>query len=59
MNLIVLLNLLNLLAGVLIAGGVYQIAGPGWACIVGGTYLAFNVITTTRALNVRDTTPEK
>jgi len=52
MNIFFLLNTLNFLAAVLICAGVFLNFGLGWALITGGTYLAFNVITTVKALNV-------
>ena len=52
MNIFFLLNTLNFLAAVLICAGVFLNFGLGWALIIGGTYLAFNVITTVKALNV-------
>ncbi len=49
-----LLNTLNALAGMLISAGVYLEFGLGWSLITGGLYLAYNVISTTKVLNVRN-----
>ena len=48
----IILNLVNVLAGVVISVGVYLNFGLGWAVTVFGLYLAYNIITTIRALHV-------
>ena len=54
MNLIWILNGVNLVACVLISIGVFIEFGLGWALISAGAYLAYNVIMTTKVLNVRN-----
>lgn len=53
---IVFLNIANVLAGMMMAYGVYLEFGFSWALIGFGAYLAFNTISTIRTLNVRDQT---
>lgn len=53
MNLALILNLLNVIAGILISAGIFFEFGQGWALITAGVYLAYNVITTSKVLNVR------
>jgi hypothetical protein len=49
----IFLNFLNIIAGLLISAGVAMEYGPGWALVTAGIYLAYNVITTSKVLNVR------
>ena len=54
---VLILNVVNLVAGGLIALGVFIVFGLGWALISAGVYIAYNVIMTTKVLNVRNTEP--